>query len=80
MLTTLSGWNSRALSVENPGQRMSLYLYDETDGENVTVPGDDETDEDVPDEPREAHGDVGDSEGPQHLIIHPAQTDIISGD
>ena len=59
---------------------MSLYLYDETDGENVTVPGDDETDEDVPDEPREAHGDVGDSEGPQHLIIHPAQTDIISGD
>ena len=44
------------------------------------MPGDDEADEDVPDEAGEAHGDVGHGERPEHVIIHPAQTDGISGD
>ena len=44
------------------------------------LPGDDEADEDVPDETSEAHGDVGHGEGPEYVIIHPAQTEGISGD
>ena len=44
------------------------------------LPGDDEADEDVPDETSEAHGDVGHGERPEDVIIHPAQTEGISGD
>ena len=44
------------------------------------LPGDDEADEDVPDETSEAHGDVGHGERPENVIIHPAQTEGISGD
>ena len=39
------------------------------------LPGDDEADEDVPDEAGEAHGDVGDGEGPEDVIIHPERED-----
>ena len=42
---------------------------------NDDLPGDDEADEDVPDESREAHGDVGDGEGPEDVIIHPERED-----
>ena len=44
-----------------------------------TTPGDDEADEDVAHQAGEAHGDVGDGEGPENVIIHPEQTDGISG-
>ena len=39
---------------------------------NDDKPGDYEADEDVPDEASEPHGDVGHGEGPEHVIVHPA--------
>ena len=47
---------------QNTSQRMK----------NEDKPGDDEADEDVPDKAGEPHGDVGYAEGPQHVIVHPA--------
>ena len=37
------------------------------------LPGYDDTHEDVADETHDAEGDVGDGEGPQHVVLHPKQ-------
>ena len=37
------------------------------------LPGYDDAHENVADETHDAQGDVGDGEGPQHVVLHPAQ-------
>ena len=39
----------------------------------LLLPGYDDTHEDVADEAHDAKGDVGDGEGPQHVVLHPKQ-------